>query len=231
MMKFLTLAAFAAVASADLSDYDIQTGYFEVDAVEVMISEVQTEIIDLDETPIEVSWATSQALDSTDQTLWMSITMMDVYQKTSTNKNSWSVSVGASIGDEIQCTWSWVKDNKFTATAEDLWQGEEDSSNDVTLIDNFTIDNGSHSTTASCLVSRLLTTGDASEDQSMVGVSNLGVTYTSFKSGNVLETESGSLNGNVIELDFTTYQPLTPISGAEFLALSAVTIATVAMTL
>ena len=202
---------------------------------------MNSQIVEFDiGSPIEVSWATSQVLDSEHTQLWMSITMLDVEQRWANSKFSWMVAVGNEVRDEIACNFDFKSDSNFEASALDLWDSADDEDNNVTFHDNYTINNGSHSSTASCLVSRLVSTGDTSQDDILdFGDNTLFVRYAWYKNDVMQETETNAFSGELIELNYcedtcrntanTDLDEHVSISGADFLSLTAVSLATVAV--
>jgi hypothetical protein len=63
--SIISLAALLGVAVADLGDYSIVAGIQDIDGQSVEVSAIQTQIVEFAiGSPIEVSWATSQVLDS-----------------------------------------------------------------------------------------------------------------------------------------------------------------------
>lgn len=238
--SIISLAALFGSAVADLSQYSIYEGIQEIDGQSVEVSFVNTQIVEFEiGSPIEVSWATSQVLDSEHTQLWMSLTMLDVEQRWASTKWNWIVAVGNEIRDEVACTFDFKTDSNFEAAAVDLWESTEDEESHVTFHDSYTINNGSHSSTASCLISRLVDTGDNSQDDVLeFGENTLFVRYAWYKNSNLQDTETNAFTGELIELNYcedtcrnTANSDLdehTNISGAELLSLGAVSLATVA---
>ena len=167
--------------------------------------------------------------------------MLDVEQKKANSKYMWEVAVGNEIRDEVACTFDFSSDSNFVAASQDYWQTEADEDHNVILHDSYTINNGGHSSTASCLISRLVDTGDSSEDDVIdFGENALFVRYSWYKSGNLQETETNVFSGEVIELNYcedtcrnskdSDLDEHTNLSNASLLTLSAVSLATIAVT-
>jgi hypothetical protein len=165
--------------------------------------------------------------------------MLDVEQRWANSKYSWEVALGNEIRDEVACTFDFKSDSNFEASGQDLWETEEDEDNHVIFHDSYTIDNGSHSSTASCLISRLVDTGDSSQDDVLeYGDITLFLRYSWYKNDNLQDTETNAFTGELIELDYcedtcrntddSDLDEHTELSNAHFLTMSAVSLATIA---